>query len=60
MNWAIDLLARTWSHLLAQFHDDMTDDEARDQAEAMELVHVAQLEGLEEVEQRWRTRRSGI
>jgi hypothetical protein len=48
--WAQRVLASVWVRLLARFDEGMTDDEARDLADAMKIVSAAKRELLEEAE----------
>lgn len=50
--WAQRVMAKVWSRLLARFNNDMSDEDARDVGDAMELVHMAQVELLKEDEDR--------
>lgn len=50
--WAQRVMASVWRRLLAQFHEGMSDDDARDLGDAMDVVREAQLELLKEEESR--------
>ena len=59
LEWAQRVMASVWSRLLAQFHEGMSDDEARDVGDGMDLILQAQLALLEEEDSRKAARSYG-
>jgi hypothetical protein len=57
LEWAQRVMASVWSRLLAKFHEGMSDDEARDVGDGMDLIREVQLALLDEEDSRNAARR---